>query len=264
MVEIGNSLKEARLAKGLTLEDVEEETKIRKKYIVALEMERFDVLPGPIYAKAFLKNYAKYLNVNVLEVMDAFKQKQEEQAALEELSQQQEEKEIVTQKISGSRDAGSKGLPHRHYTLLALLAVVVVASLVFFGRGFWSNNVAVHDGGQQAQEQVNTGDNNNDGQQEQTPDEVTPISGIKVDLKVISDRSWVLALVDGDEAFQGELAAGESRSFTGTENIYIRLGNAGVVEVLENDQSLGFLGNWGAVVEKEFKAPPQVQPGNTP
>ncbi|NLJ76276.1 MAG: helix-turn-helix domain-containing protein [Peptococcaceae bacterium] len=263
-MEIGNSLKEARLAKGLTLEDVEEETKIRKKYIVALEMERFDVLPGPIYAKAFLKNYAKYLNVNVLEVMDAFKQKQEEQAALEELSQQQEEKEIVTQKISGSRDAGSKGLPHRHYTLLALLAVVVVASLVFFGRGFWSNNVAVHDGGQQAQEQVNTGDNNNDGQQEQTPDEVTPISGIKVDLRVISDRSWVLALVDGDEAFQGELAAGESRSFTGTENIYIRLGNAGVVEVLENDQSLGFLGNWGAVVEKEFKAPPQVQPGNTP
>ncbi len=64
MVEIGNRLKEARLARGLTPEDVEEETKIRKKYIMALEMEQFEILPGPTYARAFLKNYAKYLNLD--------------------------------------------------------------------------------------------------------------------------------------------------------------------------------------------------------
>ena len=52
MVEIGNRLKRQGLP-GLTPEDVEEETKIRKKYIMALELEQFEILPGPTYARAF-------------------------------------------------------------------------------------------------------------------------------------------------------------------------------------------------------------------
>ncbi len=133
-----------------------------------------------------------------------------------------------------------------------LLIAAVVVSLVYGGKGLWSNYIATKEG-QQVKEQTATPDDN--GQQDPIQGDVVNNSGVKIDLNVVSDRCWVLVTVDGEEEFQGELSTGESRSFTGKNNIHIILGNAGVVEVLENEQSLGFLGSWGDVVEREFKAP---------
>jgi cytoskeletal protein RodZ len=61
--EIGNSLREARLRQGLDLPRIEEATKIRGKYLRALEEERFEVLPGDTYVKGFLRTYADYLGL---------------------------------------------------------------------------------------------------------------------------------------------------------------------------------------------------------
>ena len=60
MFEIGNSLREARLRQGLDLPQVEADTKIRAKYLRALEEERFELLPGETYVKGFLRTYAEY------------------------------------------------------------------------------------------------------------------------------------------------------------------------------------------------------------
>jgi cytoskeleton protein RodZ len=62
--QIGTSLREARLRQGLDLLDAETATKIRSKYLQALEEEQFDVLPAPTYVKGFLRNYAEYLGLD--------------------------------------------------------------------------------------------------------------------------------------------------------------------------------------------------------
>jgi cytoskeleton protein RodZ len=62
--EIGNSLREARLRQGFELPRVEADTKVRAKYLRALEDERFDVLPGDTYVKGFLRTYAEYLGLD--------------------------------------------------------------------------------------------------------------------------------------------------------------------------------------------------------
>jgi cytoskeleton protein RodZ len=62
--EIGPTLREARVRKRLTLQQVEEDTKIRCRYLQALEDEEFDVLPGQAYAKGFLQSYASYLGLD--------------------------------------------------------------------------------------------------------------------------------------------------------------------------------------------------------
>src|SRR5512133_2605925 len=64
MFEIGSSLREARLRQRLELSDVERDTRIRAKYLGALEDERFEVLPGPAYTKGFLRSYADYLGLD--------------------------------------------------------------------------------------------------------------------------------------------------------------------------------------------------------
>ena len=58
MFEIGNTLREARVRRNLTLQQVEEDTKIRVKYVQAMENEDFDLMPGATYVKGFLRTYS--------------------------------------------------------------------------------------------------------------------------------------------------------------------------------------------------------------
>jgi hypothetical protein len=64
MFEIGNSLREARVRQGLDYPQVELATKIRAKYIRALEEEQFEVLPGGTYIKGFMRSYAEFLGLD--------------------------------------------------------------------------------------------------------------------------------------------------------------------------------------------------------
>jgi cytoskeleton protein RodZ len=64
MFEIGNSLREARLRQGLDLAEIEQATKVRSRYLKALEEEQFEVLPGQTYVKGFLKAYADHLGLD--------------------------------------------------------------------------------------------------------------------------------------------------------------------------------------------------------
>src|SRR5207248_7700394 len=62
--EIGNSLREARVRRGIDFAQAELSTKIRGKYLRALEDEQFDVLPAETYVKGFLRTYAEYLGLD--------------------------------------------------------------------------------------------------------------------------------------------------------------------------------------------------------
>ena len=64
MFEIGASLREARLRRGLSAGDVERELRIRERYLRALEEEQWELLPGEAYAKGFLRTYAEFLGLD--------------------------------------------------------------------------------------------------------------------------------------------------------------------------------------------------------
>ena len=63
-IALGPSLAAARLARGLDLRDAELDTRIRTRYLAALEGEDFDALPGEAYAAGFLRTYAGYLGLD--------------------------------------------------------------------------------------------------------------------------------------------------------------------------------------------------------
>src|SRR2546429_1156615 len=64
MFEIGTSLREARLRKQVDIVQAEQGTKIRAKYLRALEDEQFELLPAQTYVKGFLRSYAEYLGLD--------------------------------------------------------------------------------------------------------------------------------------------------------------------------------------------------------
>jgi cytoskeletal protein RodZ len=72
MGELGNTLSRARRARAITLEDVERDTHVSRRYLQALENEDFSIFPAPVYARGFLRTYARYLGLNPEELLRVF------------------------------------------------------------------------------------------------------------------------------------------------------------------------------------------------
>ncbi|MGE5654177.1 MAG: helix-turn-helix domain-containing protein [Bacillota bacterium] len=70
--QIGQRLAQARMAKGLTLEQVQEITKIRIRYLEALEAEDWPALPGEVYLRGFLKTYAQLVGLDPVETLQLY------------------------------------------------------------------------------------------------------------------------------------------------------------------------------------------------
>jgi cytoskeleton protein RodZ len=120
MFEIGNSLREARLRQGLDLAEIEQATKIRSRYLRALEEEQFEVLPAQTYVKGFLKAYADQLGLDG----DLY---------VEEFNSRYATWEEEQQPIQRSRGGGTWPRPMRFQSsavLISLTAIGLATALV--------------------------------------------------------------------------------------------------------------------------------------
>jgi cytoskeleton protein RodZ len=114
MFEIGSSLRQARERRGLALADVQRETRIRVRYLQALEDERFDLLPGDAYVKGFLRSYAEFLGLHSRLYLDEYAARHAEP----------EEPELVARPTARLRRRG--GIPRPLVVVVALAAAVGV------------------------------------------------------------------------------------------------------------------------------------------
>ena len=77
---IGETLRAARLAKGVSLDQAAAATRIRRSALHALEAEDFDALPAPVYTRGFLLNYARYLGLIAAEIVEEYDRQQRTRA----------------------------------------------------------------------------------------------------------------------------------------------------------------------------------------
>src|SRR5919109_2371087 len=83
MPEIGETLREARMRRRIDMAEVESATKIRAKYLRALESEEWELLPGPTFVKTFLRTYAEYLDLDARLLVEEYKQRYERPAGMD-------------------------------------------------------------------------------------------------------------------------------------------------------------------------------------
>src|SRR6476469_9887148 len=79
-MEIGETLRETRMRRRIDMTEVEAATKIRAKYLRALENEEWDLLPGPTFVKTFLRTYAEYLDLDPRLLVEEYRQRFERPA----------------------------------------------------------------------------------------------------------------------------------------------------------------------------------------
>ncbi|WP_150267795.1 helix-turn-helix domain-containing protein [Paenibacillus tepidiphilus] len=153
MSELGRHLKEARLQKGMSLDDVQEVTKIRKKYLEAIEAGDYTVLPGSFYVRAFIKTYAEAVGVNPDELME---EHGNVPAAPPDTTM-----ETVIQKRSRRSDTqrNTKWLPT---VLMWTFPILIVAVIYIYASNSWNKSDSA------------TVDSSNVTHESQNPSEATP------------------------------------------------------------------------------------------
>jgi len=214
--EIGNSLREARLRQGLEIPRIEAETKIRGKYLRALEEEQFEVLPGDTYVKGFLRTYADYLGL-------------EGQLYLDEYNSRftTAEETPVTQSTAPKRRSRPV---ESNFIVIALAGIVAVTVLVVVGlreAGEDPQNerpIVPATTGQTTTEEAPTATNAGPAQQ------ARPVRRAKLVLTAVRGDCWMqvrAAGVNGKLLFEGTVEQGQTQRFVKYKRLWLELGAPG-------------------------------------
>lgn len=125
MLDIGTTLREARMRAGIDISEVEAQTKIRVKYLRAIENQEWDMLPGPAYIKSFLRTYGDFLGLDSRRLVENYK-RQYEQPADQDLR-------AASSMHRREREGGRRGPLIPAWALVGVVLIGIVAALYVVG-----------------------------------------------------------------------------------------------------------------------------------
>jgi cytoskeletal protein RodZ len=222
--EIGNSLRDARVRKGLELAELEADTKIRAKYLRALEEEEFGALPGDSYVKGFLRTYAERLGLDGQLYVDEYNSR----FALAE-------EPVVAARHQG-RTRRSRA--ESHAVVVALVGILAVTVLVIAAWRFGAAgeeepappaSPAVPSTPAEAPAPAEPGGS--------PPEEAEPVDLSVTAVGGASRLEVHRGSVEGEFVWEGTLEAGKSQVFRGVE-LWLEVSKPGNLEFMLNGEQV--------------------------
>ena len=218
MFEIGNTLREARVRRTLTLQQVEEDTKIRVKYVLAMENEDFDVMPGATYVKGFLRTYSEYLALDPEVMLDEYRSRGVKTAEIQE-------------PFGG---VSMLGAPRSHrgrntVVFVAVICLLVLGVIWILGRGS-DMQPSTKPGALGITSPSPSPSASNSAKPQQT---TTPVVKGELRISAPDGESWLEVRRDGSTGtvlFSGTVKKGKTRVFVG-DVLWLRLGNPSAVRL---------------------------------
>jgi cytoskeletal protein RodZ len=256
---LGQALRAARAERGLSLAELQARTKIRARYLTALEEERFGDLPPYPFSRGFVHAVATELGLDPAPLVDRL-------AA--SLRAGDPTRTAGWRRLDAALEPAVRPSRARRLATWAIVLAVMVAGAVAIDFGMQMRQLSRPAtrpsplAGMGAPEGLPSAG--------PAPPAVTAPSstpavappgpseppgrreGVVVDMEA-SGRSWVRVVADGREVFVGFITIGERRAWEGRQSVVVRLGNAGAVAVTVNGRALGPIGALGQVVERTFR-----------
>ena len=240
----GDWLRRQRELREINLRDIAERTKISLRYLEAMEADRFDLLPAPIFAKGFLREYARYVGLSPDDVVNHYLSVHhpEELADPKEDTKVRSRPKSVDPGPTPMRRTWSWGLL---LALAGLILLVLVALLAWFvdhrhkepANVSQAPPIAAPPPIQMAVQPAAS-----------RPTPPPPSAPIQVSLDFNKD-CWVEAVTDGKNRLAELRIQGESLQLEAQKSISLTLGNAGVVDMRVNGYPLQLNKKEGEVVK---------------
>ena len=270
---LGDTLRKAREEKGLSLHDIEKGTSIRTQYIDAIERGDFSALPGDVYAKGFVRNYATFLKLDAAECLRQYKSETSNEPITDEpptVAAASPAGKKVSNTSHNSNRSFSSGQSYKNrvndspqrqnLALIGLtLVVILVGGWFAFGSSFSTSDSDKKEQGKntkpaavaQTTQNHHTAYDRETNSDHQTALHESSGDGVSVDAHV-KGKSWMQVTVDDEVVFEGIAEDGETMSWNGKKSVVVYAGNAGAVSITENGKLLGSMGGVGEVVEKTY------------
>jgi len=252
---LGEILRNEREKQNLTIKDIERDTSIRALYIESIEKADYDVLPGEVYLKGFIKTYANYLNLDGTEMLKKYYEEKnaalpQEEIPVTEAVNSQTIKPIVSAKAEpASTKTDFKERVEKSRNTQQVFIGVVLAGLVVGGLywGFSSDD---------SPEKTVTKAPATTVAAPQVKDKTTAApekkyEGVELTAK-FNGKCWTKVIADDKTIYEGTPKDGESLSWKADKEMIMTVGNAGAVQVTYNGKSLGEIGKTGDVLTKKF------------
>ncbi|HIU64529.1 MAG TPA: helix-turn-helix domain-containing protein, partial [Candidatus Avacidaminococcus intestinavium] len=231
MSSIGEILKNAREAKGISIQQVADATSIRVLYLEAIEAEQFTVVPGEVYLKGFIRNYGNFLGMDGAALVELYKEQVKAQEP-EQIAQEVEDAVSVNTLRNKRREKKRELKIETMPIIKIVLALVVIGSIIYFAFSFFkgSGKTALeHTSSQQTVQEVPLAKI-----QEVTPIKVTQTSDgtylvqgadtISIALEATGD-CWTEVHADGQEVYVGMVSKGQMKKWSAKQNLEVLLGN---------------------------------------
>lgn len=252
MPSFGERLKREREKRNISLEDVSASTKISTRMLHAIEDDHFDLLPGGIFNKGFVRAYARHLGLDEDETVADYLE-----AAGESAPKPPSQNEVSPLQLHEQNPPQTEVAAHIPWGSLALVLLIVAIGLT--GWGFYSRNKGMSDQNDAAsdQEQISPATSSAPAVTpvaSPSPDGIVPASPAKaftVRIKAIGD-SWVSVSADGKPVLKETLVPPDQRTVQAESRLTIRTGNAGGVQFFFSNKALPPQGEEGEVREIVF------------
>lgn len=248
-------MKAARESRGVTLDELCAATRISVRLLDAIESERFELLPGGVFSISFVRQYARYVELDEDEAADEFKaaavQREPVIATMERTRQG-----IVgdePEELAGARIAESitEYLRRHGQTLAGAVAVLIIAVVTIW---YFRAERAGEDAAMQARQPVVTAPASTESTQadfrtvSESPEPAVPLKPLNVVIRTTREV-WIRALADGRRVFERTFEPGQTREIEADTAVRLRVGNAGGLEVVLNGRTLDPIGPLGHVRE---------------
>jgi transcriptional regulator with XRE-family HTH domain len=247
MPVLGERFRAAREARGLTLSEVAEEIRIRSVYLSAIEEENWSAIGAPVYTRGFLRTYARFLGIEPEEAVAAFNTAT---GTLPATAAPPALDDVRTRRASGRGGGLSPLIWVASIVAIALVAFVVYNALTLHPQRPEPIAAASQSASPAAASPTPNAFPSPQATGSLAPGEVLAMGPNTISVR-LSAPSWLRVSVDGSVSIEGTFPTGTARTFHG-KSAFVRIGNAGGVEIFVDGKSIGTLGKSGAVVERNF------------
>ncbi|MDQ2991396.1 MAG: DUF4115 domain-containing protein [Candidatus Eremiobacteraeota bacterium] len=249
MPALGDRFRAARESRGLSLSEVSEQLRIRAVYLAAIEEENWAAIGAPVYARGFLRTYARFLGLDPEEAVGAFNASSGSPPVPSYVAAKPVEDDA--QPIVGPRRGLSPVIWIASLIAIALVAYVVYNAMTLRQTGTSAVDVATAASASPGTLPSNSPAPGTTNLASAGPS-ASPSPGGPNTLELhFSSASWLRVSVDGSASIEGTFPAGTVKTFRGKVAV-VRVGNAAGVEAFVDGKSVGVLGKAGDVVDRTY------------